>query len=72
MNWKPITNQPPDKLVEVRDFKRNTAFAYPTYYPFTMDKKGNITHCDPFWDGGWMNECKGINPPKLGEIIEWR
>jgi hypothetical protein len=38
MNWNSIDITPPDELVEVKNKKGYTAYAYPTYYPFKIQE----------------------------------
>lgn len=78
-NWNTLETPPPDTLVEVQDENGNTAMAQPTYYPFKIgpNKTGRkwgseIIHCDPYWDGGWMIQCKGLECNIEGKIIKWR
>ena len=79
MNWISVKDSPPDQLLEVKDENGNTAKAYPTYYPFKIgeNKTGRkygseVIHCDPYWDGGWLIECEGLESKIDSEIVEWR
>lgn len=75
--WNELTVTPPDGLVQVIDDKGKKAYAYPTIYPFDVGKQINgkwtspITPCEPYWDGGWMVACEGINTG-IGKIVGWK
>lgn len=78
-NWHSLDVQPPDSLVEVQDENGNIAKAYPTYYPFKVGKNktgrrwgSEIIHCEPYWDGGWMIECEGLESNIDSNIVRWR
>ena len=78
-NWHLLDVQPPDELVEVQDENGNMAKAYPTYYPFKLgeNKTGRkwgseVIHCEPYWDGGWMIECEGLESNIDSNIVRWR
>lgn len=78
MNWKSIDEQPPDDLVEIMDEHGNTGRAYPTIYPFKIEKGRDkeypykVLQCDPYWDGGWLIECEGLDSKINGSIVKWR
>lgn len=79
MKWNPITETPPDELVEVMDDHGCIGRAYPTIYPFKIErgKSGRksdykIIQCDPYWDGGWLIECEGLESKIIGRIVKWR
>lgn len=74
--WYGIDKTPPDKMVEVMDENGNTGNAIPTWYPFTVkpsasSKYGTLEMCDPYWDGGWLVQCEGLNCT-IGKIVAWR
>lgn len=78
-NWHLLDVQPPDELVEVQDENGNIAKAYPTYYPFKLgeNKTGRkwgseVIHCEPYWDGGWMIACEGLESNIDSNIVRWR
>ena len=79
MNWNNLETHPPDELVEVIDEYGNTGYAYPTYYPFIVepnpDKVGkwtsDIIQCEPYWDGGWMIKCDGLDT-KINSVVGWK
>lgn len=70
--WFTMDKEPPDEFLEIMDENGNKAFAYPTVYPFKVGKKGNIIHCEPYWDGGWLIECNGLDSNIESRIIKWR
>ena len=77
--WHTLEIQPPDEMVEVEDKNGNRAWAIPTYYPFRLgeNKTGRkwgseVTHCEPYWDGGWMIQCEGLTSNIDSDIVRWR
>ena len=82
-DWFPLTETPPDELVEVIDADGNIAFAYPTYCPFTVEKmagderkpwgwRGTPIPCENHWDGGWMISVGMGSLNKMGTVVGWR
>ena len=77
--WNPVSMIPPDELLEVLDDDGNIGIAQPTWYPFKfvpdIDKCGRkisrASECEPYWDGGWMVECIGLDSP-VKNIVSWR
>ena len=78
MKWNNLDVTPPDEYVEVKDKFGNIAMALPTYYPFHVVKKSEkkwdseIIPCEPYWDGGWMIQCEGLENKLKGEVVSWR
>jgi len=77
--WNNIDITPPDELVEVQDENGNIAKAYPCIYPCRLVDSipgvrwsGRIEICEPYWDGGWMVACEGLESNIEGKIIKWR
>lgn len=82
--WLPLTDIPPNKLVQVIDKEGNTAYAYPTYYPFIIEKqpgdefkqwgwRGTVVPTEEHWNGGWMISMALSRPLfNLKEIVGWR
>ena len=78
-------NSGSEKYLEVIDADGNTAFAFPTYYPFKSEKKPGDEHKTygwrstpvfyedgkAHWDGGWMINV-GMEIDKIGQIIGWK
>ena len=75
--WNGLDVVPEDTEVEVIDADGNTAFAQPTYYPFIVGERtggkwtNKITPCEPYWDGGWLIGCVGLDCP-VGDVVGWR
>lgn len=76
--WNGLDVIPVDTVVEVIDAEGNTALAQPTYYPFTISSEkvggkrtNKIIPCEPYWDGGWLIACVGLDCP-IGDIVGWR
>jgi len=79
MKWKSINITPPDEMLEVIDSEGNMAKANPTYCPFKVVENqswrkwdSKIIFCEPYWDGGWMIKCNGMEIPEIKTIIKWR
>lgn len=77
--WNSINITPPDELVDVIDINGNNGKAYPTYYPFKVVPNPNkvgkwtsdVVPCEPYWDGGWMIKCNGLQSD-IDNIIAWK
>lgn len=70
--WHTLEVEPPDKTVEIEDKNGNRAIAIPTYYPFTFDKNTCVLLCEPYWDGGWMIQCDGLESNIDSDVVRWR
>lgn len=76
--WNTKDTCPNDGVkVEVIDQNGIIASGYATWYPFKVGKRNGgkwtntITHCDPYWDGGWMIESGGL-ASNFDEVVGWR
>ena len=76
--WNGLDVVPEDTEVEVIDAEGNTAFAQPTYDPFKVVPQAPFTKwsskiepCEPYWDGGWLIACVGLDCP-VGDVVGWR
>lgn len=85
-NWISVedkNNIPPEQDLYVKDELGNIARAYPTYFPFIIEKlegderkpwgwRGTPVPCENHWDGGWMIVCENLSIPLSGKVKYWR
>ncbi len=78
-NWRSLDVTPPDKTkLELMDAIGKTAFGFATWYPFRSESMGGgiynvkITHCEPYWDGGFMVDVSDLEMNKIGQVAFWR
>ena len=79
------TMLPPHEVrLQVKDCDGNEGIAFPTYFPFKIERRdgdekkpfgwrGTVVPTENHWDGGWMidvTEYFGIG--KIGKITHWR
>ena len=79
VNYNDLSITPPNETVQVVDKKGNKGFAIPTYYLFKVGESINgkkwsspVIPCKPYWDGGWMIQCEGLEMPKINNIVGWK
>lgn len=80
MKWQPISKQPPNKPLLVRDEFYNVAPAHPTYYDFIIVPDefcrkwhSKVLPTESHWDGGWLIRASMDNlHPTKGRIKQWK
>lgn len=84
--WNRITKTPPNEKVQIIDASQNTAFAFPSYFPFEIKKlpgdekktwgwRGTPVFYEDGverWDGNWMVLCEDMTIKIDSKIIGWK
>jgi hypothetical protein len=77
--YNDLSVTPPDEMVKVIDEEGVIGYAFPTYYPFKVGESVNgkkwsspVIACEPYWDGGWLIQCKDLEIPQINNIVGWK